>query len=368
MSASCLSFKPERSKAVLSGVKRILCMKFWGLGNLAIIYPLLYKIKEKFPNAHLTFITFDKNRGFLENNYAVDKIVYLRFTTNIFLIVKQFIRFVIRFRKEKVDLLINFETFNNTSALFSYLTKASIRIGLINKYESIFYTHSAVNDKSKHISETFSGLLKSLGINYPYRYSSFTTREENKIKIAGILNHYGAQKFVCIHPGTSSNFKGKRYRKDYFAELANLILGKYDVTIFLTGTQSEGIVTQAIIKAVQRNNNIFDLAGSLTIWEFEEFLRESFLFISSDTGPVHLVASLGINLAVFYGPTTPLRYGPLNDNSLVFYKNIKCSPCVGVDYINKKCKGNFQCLDFSPEEAFKKISERFFDEKKNQFN
>jgi|GEM_PF-3253573 len=352
---------PDRNQKT-KPVRKILCIKLWGLGNLVIIYPLLYKLKEKFPGAQLTFLTFNLNRGFLENNQSVDRIVYFEFTKNIFYIFIQFINLVIKFKKEQIDLLINFETFNNTSALFSYLIQSPIRIGLNNKYERIFYTHPICNNNTEHISSIFSNLLRPLDINLEYNYFTLKGSKENKNRIDNILHNFGIDKFVCIHPGTSENFKGKRYFKDYFSELSNLIINRYDYSIIFTGTKKEKDLITYIIKKCPIKNKVFDLSGNLTIWEFIELLRKSLLLISNDSAPVHIAASLGINIVVFYGATVPQRYKPLNKNSLIFYKNFHCSPCVGIDYKNKHCKNKYKCLDFFPQEVFYKISEKFFNE------
>jgi len=203
-------------------------------------------------------------------------------------------------------------------------------------------------------------LVKPLCDPGQYTYFDFPSQEKERNYVSGILNGLGIKDFVCIHAGTSDNFKGKRYRKEYFAELASLLIRHHGVQIVFTGTGKERELAAEISGMMGTANNAFNLAGKLSIWEFIELLRRSRVFISSDSGPVHIAASLGMNTAVFYGPTSPARYGPLNRNSLSFYKKNVCSPCVAIGYINRRCKNNFKCLDFPPQEALSRISERFF--------
>jgi ADP-heptose:LPS heptosyltransferase len=261
--------------------------------------------------------------------------------------------------------VINFETFNHASALFSYLTRAPLRIGPSGPYEKDFYTHPIDDKKNKHISEFFFSRLKPLGINSSYRYRSFSSQENDKDKIRGILQGYNINEFVCIHPGTSANFLGKRWPEGYFAALTDMLISAYDIPVFFTGTRKEQSVVKRIMARVSHKKKVFDLTGKLTVWELAELLKKSRLFIASDTGPVHLAASLGINVAVLYGPTAPQRFGPLNHNSVVFYQHRSCSPCVGVDHMNKRCRQNFKCLDFSAQAIFDGISEKFFNVQKN---
>jgi ADP-heptose:LPS heptosyltransferase len=341
-------------------VKEILCIKLWGLGNLAVIYPLLYRIKEAYPGARVTFITFDINRGFLEENAAVSRVIYFDFTTNIFKLMAQATRLLSQLRREGVDVVIDFETFNNAAAFFSYLLNAPVRLGLDNGCEWKFFTHPVKNDMSKHISDVFLDLLRPLGINRPYQYYYYPIRKKERQKIEALLPQHQVGQFICIHPGTSSNFIGKRYREAYFGELACMMINKYGIPVCFTGAGQEREMIDRIMAALPEGHKAVNTAGLLTIWEFVELLRKSHVFISSDTGPVHLAASLAVNLAVIYGPTTPLRFGPLNkSNSLVFYKDLACSPCVGGDSLNQQCRRKFECLGFSAREVFQRIGEKF---------
>lgn len=337
--------------------KKILLIKFWGLGNLTIIWPLVYKIKETYPNALIYFFTFDLNREFLERNKAISRLFYFKYTRNIFKIIAQLVYFAIKFKQDKIDVVINFETFNNASALFSYVTGAPLRIGINNKYEKIFYHYWIERNPEQHISQTFLNLLHPLRIESSYNYYNFVESKDDTLKVEHMLENFGVSKFICIHPGTSENFYGKRYRKDYFASLADLLLRNYQAHIIITGSGKEHRLAEDIIERISGSNRIINLAGALSVWEFIELLRKSILFISNDTGPVHLAASLGISIAALYGPTTPRRYGPLTENSLIFYRSISCSPCMGVNYINKDCTDNYKCLNFLPQEIFNKISE-----------
>ncbi|MFH1854635.1 MAG: glycosyltransferase family 9 protein [Candidatus Omnitrophota bacterium] len=356
-------FLNKSADNINGAVKKILLIKLWGIGNLTIIWPLIHKIREAYPDSHIFFLTFDLNRAFMEKNRCIDKIIYFRFTKNIFIIIINYFRALVKLRVERLDLVINFETFNNASSLFSFLTNAHIRLGINNKYEKIFYNHWVNNSPDLHISQIYTNLLKLLPINFDYNYFYFSKSKENDRKIAGLLQDLKIDRFICIHPGTSENFKGKRWPWFNFSELSNLMLQRYNIPLIFTGTELEKRTVANIIKKIKPKDKIFNFVGHLNIWEYVELIRRSFLFISNDTGPAHLAASLGINTVIFYGPTSPLRYRPLTKNSVIYYKNLKCGPCVGSNYLNKKCRNKFKCLDFTPKEIVLKISEKFFNEK-----
>jgi len=94
-------------------IQKILLIRLRGMGNLTLIWPLIYRIKKHYPNALIFFLTFDINRGFLERNQAIEKIIYFKFKENIIRIQFQFISALKIFKKEKIDVVVNFETLNN---------------------------------------------------------------------------------------------------------------------------------------------------------------------------------------------------------------------------------------------------------------
>lgn len=355
----------KRNRIISLKVKKIICIKLWGLGNLTILYPLIYRLKEKFPQAKLIFVTFDINRGFLERNEAIDGIVYFKLTKNLISIIWQSICLLISLKKEGFDILINFETFNHASALFSYLTGIPERIGFYTKCEKIFYTHPCYLEKSTHLSQAFLNLMKPLDLNFEYQYFNYRGTIKERKKIESLLSYLNIREFICFHIGTSDNFKGKRYKLTNFVKLVNFLTNTYGISIIFTGTENERDIINDVANSISLKDKTFNLCGQLNLWEFVELIKRAILFVSGDTGVVHLAASLRVNLVVFYGPTSPQRYKPLNENIQIFYKNMSCSPCMGIDYINKRCKANFSCLDFPPQEVFSKIKEKFFNAKKN---
>ena len=345
-------------------INNVLCIKLWGLGNLIVIAPLFDMLKSKYPDAHITLVTFDINKGILDRNKNLDQIIYFKFTTNIMRIIKQTFDLANKLRRMKIDVVINFETLNNAAAVFTCFINAPIRIGLINQQETTLYTHPVIHDQSQHISVVYSSLFKPLGIELPYQYAQFIIEDQEKQKVAAALRQKNIDRFVCIHAGSSINFRGKRLGEDRWGALANKIISKYDIGVVFTGTSEDFAMIERIGQKVTRKEKILNAAGMFSIRELMALMNRSLVFVSNDTGPAHLAASLRVNVAVLYGPSSPLRYGPLNENSLVFYKHCSCSPCIGVKHLNKECQEHFKCLDFDTQELFNGISEKFLDKLK----
>ena len=180
-----------------------------------------------------------------------------------------------------------------------------------------------------------------------------------KIDVDGIEN-----KIIVVLPiGSGENFKGKRWKDTNFARLADKLIEKHNLNIVYTGVQKERkLIENTILKMKHKALN---LCGQFTLPELVEFLRCCYLFISNDTGPLHIAISLGINTVGLYGPMSPRQYGSLNHNSLSFYKPVGCNPCLtDLNYKTSLCKKS-RCLEqITVQEVLEKISEKFFNQNK----
>jgi ADP-heptose:LPS heptosyltransferase len=135
---------------------------------------------------------------------------------------------------------------------------------------------------------------------------------------------------ILMHIGTSENFSLRRWPVQRFSELANRLIDAYQTKIIFTGLSSE---RQLINEAKQYIENkdksyIIDTGGQLTFKQFVSIIQMSDLVISGDTSAVHIASYFLVPVIGLYGPNTPILYGPWNQNSMYFYENLTCSPCI----------------------------------------
>jgi len=124
--------------------------------------------------------------------------------------------------------------------------------------------------------------------------------------------------------------------------------------IVLVTSRDERQYAEEIAKRFHR---AIDLRGALSLAELAALINRSALFISNDSGPVHIAASLNIPVISLFGRKdpglSPTRWRPLGERSFYLHEDANCSVCLA-----HNCDKNFLCLrSIKPESVFKLAQE-----------
>ena len=137
-----------------------------------------------------------------------------------------------------------------------------------------------------------------------------------------------SKKILGINPGASYG-SAKRWYPQKFAEVVEKLSKQFDIIIF--GSSNEKDFAKEIEKSLITKgiNNYQNLAGRTTITELINCISNLDLFITGDSGPMHLAASFQIPTIAIFGPTKDDETSQwMNDNSIVVKKNLDCQPCM----------------------------------------
>jgi ADP-heptose:LPS heptosyltransferase len=116
------------------------------------------------------------------------------------------------------------------------------------------------------------------------------------------------------------------------------------LSIFLVGGPGDVDYVRAFIDSCPNKEKLIPVAGRLDLLELTYALSRLDVLITNDSGPLHIAESVGTPVVAFFGPETPNLYGPLSANSLVFYRELFCSPCLNTyNQKRSRCTNN-RCL------------------------
>ena len=171
-------------------------------------------------------------------------------------------------------------------------------------------------------------------IHLAIRYNDFVNKVLNLNNEAGDLKLYFkpfkySKPTLGINPGATYG-SAKRWYPEEFSKVAISLAFKYDIVIFGGPTETDiakDIEDELIKRGIRNYQN---LAGKTTIPELIEKIAGLDLFITNDSGPMHVAAAYKVKTIAIFGPTkfTETNQWRNDKNGLIVTKNLDCSPCM----------------------------------------
>jgi len=138
----------------------------------------------------------------------------------------------------------------------------------------------------------------------------------------------GQKSILGINPGASYG-SAKRWYPEEFAKVASELASQYDIVIF--GGPGEKDIAMDIEKSLIEKgiDNYQNLAGNTTIPELIYHISNLDLFITGDSGPMHVAAAFQVPTVAIFGPTKDDETSQwMNEKSIIVKKNLDCQPCM----------------------------------------
>ena len=229
------------------------------------------------------------------------------------------------------------------AAIIAWLAGIPIRAGYNSDGRGILLTHSVkrTNEIRKvHQVYYYLEMLKSLGFQStgsnikPKLNNDYLTIAED------ILNQYHVKKddiLIGIAPGATYG-PAKMWFPERFAAVADKLINDFSARVILFGSGKDRERTDLVQQ--HSKNNFINTAGETSLKEAIALIARCDLFISNDSGLMHLAGALDIPLVAIFGSTNPVTTSPVGEKSVVIYKDVSCSPC-----LKKVCPTDFRCMD-----------------------
>ncbi len=274
---------------------------------------------------------------------AVSKVYTLPFG-NLLSFVVRCLLIVRALRRENYCLIVDGEFFVNCSAIMARLVGANQIVGFARhksaKKHLLDLTVPFRDDL--HTSKQFLNLVqKRVNLTEPPPVPRLFLKEN------GALNSLVDARRPCIvmNINASPLATERRWPRERFTELARALLDRFEFDVILIGTKSEMDYVKPLASAFDHSHRFENLTGQLNLTELAHIIKHASLFISNDSGPIHLASAFRVPVVGFYGPETPVRYGPLSPRKLVFYRDLWCSPCMSVENAKTvRCINNLMCM------------------------
>ncbi len=152
-------------------------------------------------------------------------------------------------------------------------------------------------------------------------------------------------KVVGVHPGAAYG-SAKRWIGDRYAQVLDRLTQTQGAEVILFGSRQERPIAESICGHMAARPLV--LSGRTSLSELIAMIACCDLFITNDSGPMHLAAALGIPTLALFGSTDQVATGPLGSAAIVLNKNVECSPC-----LLRECPIDHRCMTrITVEEVF----------------
>jgi ADP-heptose:LPS heptosyltransferase len=149
--------------------------------------------------------------------------------------------------------------------------------------------------------------------------------------------------WVGIH--ASGGRESKQWHLDRFAAVGRALARDRGATIVLTGSTTDRPLIDRV-RAALTDASVIDAGGAMGLTTLAALVGELDLFITGDTGPMHLAAAMHTPVVALFGPSNPARYGPRASVERILRIDLPCSPCGQVRLPPERCRGHVpDCLD-----------------------
>ncbi|MDT4956010.1 MAG: heptosyltransferase [Acidobacteriota bacterium] len=307
--------------------RNILVIDFGQLGDVVLSLPALRAIREKFPQARITVAVGKPGApvvdlsGYADATIVVDRVA-LRDGWKVLSVVR-IGRIVKEVRGAKFDFVIDLHSLSETN-LLGFFSGAPTRLYARRPGRSIdllanFHPKPPVEDNrpTKHAIDRYLDVLIPLGIKDAPRIPRLRTRTDDDGAVEQMLKKEKANTnapLVGLFPG--AGHPDRRWPLARFVELAERLVRNDGVRIVLFAGPEEREMVKEMRSLFPRTTLIFD---RLTIPQLASALARLSVFVSNDTGPMHIATAVGTPLVALLDRPTPNSFVPVEERHRVIY-------------------------------------------------
>jgi len=275
-----------------------------------------------------------------ENNPSVDKIIYY---TDKHKGILGKLHLSAELRKQRFDRAILLQNAFD-AAVLAALAGIPRREGYARDGRGLLLTNALEyhdEDRRMHHVDYYLDLLEKLGIPSvepePWIFLNIEERRAARERFTAL-----PRPVVGINPGAAYG-SAKHWLPERFAEVARRVMTEMGGSAVVFGGPGEAQIAADIVGLFHKVpvGSFLNLAGKTTLRELVTLTSACDVFLSNDSGPMHIAYALKTPLVAVFGSTEPELTGPVGTGSIVLKKDMFCSPC-----FERTCgQGSLSCME-----------------------
>lgn len=323
--------------------KRILIVRTDRIGDVLLTTPVIKALRDSLGQAYIAIMVNPSVIEIVKDNPYLDEVIIYD-KENLHKGILGNLKFIMDLRRKRFDLALVLHTKNRTN-IICFLAGIKNRIGYYNKKFGFLLTKRLEDTRSegkKHEVDYCLDLVRAMGIATEEKELFMPKDSDSERWAESILRENNISikdKIVVIHPGASC--PSKRWPPERFAQISDILIERYNAKVLVICGKEDIIYSQSMISKMR--NKVIDLSGKTSLRQLASLLSRSSLFISNDSGPVHISTAVGCPVISIFGRNqkglSPVRWRPLGKKDVVLHKEVGCKDCLA-----HNCKRDFACL------------------------
>ena len=336
---------------------KILVINLMHLGDLMLVTPVLRTLRTNYPNAHIALLADKKLADLVQYNKHIDECILID-KKGADDHILSFVKFIFKIRAKDFDLVINLHRNERASAIAAF-SGASKIVGYSKPGFSIFFDKTMPNPSiaqnvgtdnyipgSQHqVHSHFDVLREALNIT---KFDDGGLEmwipqgvEDEATKIFSD-NFKPNDKVIAFNIGAS--WLTKRWIDSYFAECADRLIDDGYGIAFLGGPMDIEIVNACIEKMKHHNSDKVKIfTGKLSLAQVAGILDNCVLFLTTDSGPMHIGVARNIPIVTMFGASPVPGFYPYDAKDILIQAPVSCHPC-GRHECPKSGEDNLACM------------------------
>ena len=325
--------RPETIPLYKRHIRRILVRSTNWIGDAVMTIPAVRAIRECFPCAEIFILAKPWVIPIFENSPYTDRLLIYDSAGKHNRIAGK-LRLARELKEYRFDAAILLQNAFE-AALITFLAGIPVRIGYDRDARTLLLTHAvhcSPRIKQLHQTEYYLGILKGAGLKKPGnadfdRSLYLRVSDKQKQRADEILAQYGISgndRILGINPGATFG-SAKRWFPDRYAYLCQR-LKPFAEKILVFGSPGEEALGKNICETA--GSHCVNLCGKTTLGEAIALIGRCQLFVTNDSGLMHIAAALNIPQIAIFGSTDHVTTAPAGSMSHILRVPTPCSPCL----------------------------------------
>ena len=323
--------------------RRILCLRLERIGDLLMTLPALAELRALASDATIDLVVGGWNQAIAEAIPAVDRVETVdaawlaRAGGAGALSPAGLVAHAIGWRSRRYDLAINFEPDIRSNLALAF-AGAAVTAGFRSGGGGPLLDVALDYDTRSHTADNAVSLVRAA-------LGGSATSVGATLRIPDAARADASRRLAALGPGlkvgihVSGGREVKQWPEARFREVAEHLVRDRGAAIVLTGGPGDRAQVDSVRAALPPARTL-DLSEGADLLSVAAIVQQLDLFVTGDTGPMHLAYAVGTPIVAVFGPSDPVRYAPRGLRDTVVRIDLPCSPCNRIRLPPARCVGH----------------------------